>query len=75
MKDKKELLRILKTPDDEIIIDNTGKRNGRGAYICNSTECFKKAVGHKGLEKSFKMAIAPEIYEALAKEMEQLETR
>ncbi|MBE5963734.1 MAG: YlxR family protein [Lachnospiraceae bacterium] len=75
MKNKNELLRILKTVDDEIIIDRTGKKNGRGAYICNSKDCFKKAITSKCLEKSFKMAINSDIYETLAKEMEQLEDR
>ena len=43
-KDKKELIRVIKTPEGEITVDFTGKKNGRGAYICNSTECLKQAV-------------------------------
>ena len=63
---------MLKTTEDEIVIDATGRRNGRGAYICPSMECFKKAVKSRGLERSLKMAIPKEVYEALEKEMEQI---
>ena len=72
MKSKKEMIRVLKTTEDEITIDATGRRNGRGAYICPSMECFKKAVKSRGLERSLKMAIPKEVYEALEKEMEQI---
>ncbi len=73
MKNKKEMIRVLKTSEDEILLDVTGRKNGRGAYLCPSLECFKKAVKSKGLERSFKMAIPKEVYEALEKEMEQFE--
>jgi predicted RNA-binding protein YlxR (DUF448 family) len=63
---------VLKTTEDEIVIDATGRKNGRGAYICPSMECFKKAVKSKGLERSLKMAIPKEVYEALEKEMGQI---
>ena len=72
MKSKKEMIRVLKTTEDEIVIDATGRTNGRGAYICPSMECFKKAVKSKGLERSLKMAIPKEVYEALEKEMGQI---
>lgn len=72
MKSKKEMVRVLKTTEDEIVIDATGRKNGRGAYICPSMECFKKAVKSKGLERSLKMAIPKEVYEALEKEMGQI---
>ena len=72
MKSKKGLIRVLKTTEDEIVIDATGRKNGRGAYICPSMECFKKAVKSKGLERSLKMAIPKEVYEALEKEMGQI---
>ena len=72
MKNKKEMIRILKTPEGEFVVDATGRKNGRGAYICPSMDCFKKAVKDKGLERSFKMAIPKEVYETLEKEMEQL---
>ena len=72
MKNKKEMIRILKTPEGEFVVDATGRKNGRGAYICPSTDSFKKEVKGKGLERSFKMAIPKEVYETLEKEMEQL---
>ena len=72
MKAKKELLRVLRTEDDEFVLDTTGRKNGRGAYLCPCMECFRKAVKGRGLERSFKMAIPKEVYETLEKEMEQL---
>ena len=68
MKAKKELLRVLKTEDGDLL-DATGKKNGRGAYICANTECLKKARKSKGLERSLKVAIPDEVYENLEKEM------
>lgn len=72
MKSKKELLRIIRTAEDEILLDATGKKNGRGAYLCPNEECFKKAVKAKGLERSLKMAVPKEVIENLAKEMEKV---
>ena len=57
MKSKKEMIRVIKTAEGEILLDATGRKNGRGAYLCPSMECFKKAVKGRGLERSFKMAI------------------
>ena len=68
MKAKKELLRVLKT-EDGVLLDATGKKNGRGAYICANTECLKKARKSKGLERSLKASIPDEVYENLEKEM------
>lgn len=75
MKNKKELLRILKTTENEIILDSTGRKNGRGAYVCPTHECLEAAIRNKGLERSFKMRIAPEIYDKLREELEILETK
>lgn len=72
MKSKKEMIRVLKNPQGEITLDATGKKNGRGAYVCPSVECLRKAIKSKGLERSFKIAIPKEVYEALEREMEQL---
>ena len=72
MKNKKDLIRVLKDTEGLISIDVTGRKNGRGAYICPSVDCLKKAVKGKGLERSFKMAIPKEVYESLEKEMEQI---
>ena len=75
MKNKKELIRVIKTNEGEISIDATGKKNGRGAYICPSLDCFKKAVKNKGLERSLKAAVPEEIYRQLEEEMINLGTK
>ena len=67
MKAKKELLRVLRIEEGEFVLDTTGRKNGRGAYVCVSRECFEKAVKNKGLERSFKQAIPKEVYERLEK--------
>lgn len=75
MKPKKEMLRILRTTEEEIVLDATGKKNGRGAYLCCSLDCFQKAVKNKGLERSFKQAIPADVYERLEKEMNEIDTK
>ncbi len=75
MKPKKEMLRVIKTAEEEIMLDTTGRKNGRGAYLCQNSECLKKAIKGKGLERSFKMSIPKDVYEILTKEMEEFETR
>jgi predicted RNA-binding protein YlxR (DUF448 family) len=72
MKGKKEMIRILKTEAEGVVLDATGRKNGRGAYVCPNRECFQKAVKSRGLERAFKMPISKEIYESLEKEMEQI---
>ena len=74
MKGKKEMMRVLRTEENEICLDVTGKKNGRGAYICRSRECLLKAGKNKGLERSFKMSIPSEVYDTLEKEFDQLES-
>ena len=69
-KPKKELLRIVKTAEGEISFDDTGKKNGRGAYICKSVECLEKAVKAKRLEKEFETSISKEVYDSLRRELE-----
>lgn len=73
MKNKKEMLRVLKTPEDEIILDATGRKNGRGAYLCFDKECLQKAIKNRGLERSLKTAIPVSVYESLKKEFDKLE--
>ena len=73
MKSKKEMLRVLKTAEDEIVLDATGKKNGRGAYLCFSKECLEKAMKSRGLERSLKAAIPQEVYENLKKEFDTIE--
>ncbi len=69
---KKGLLRVVKTKEGEISIDETGKKNGRGAYICRDMECFNKAQKKHSLERSLKCSISEEIYEKLRQEIEEL---
>ena len=71
-KEKKELLRIVRTPENEIQVDLTGKKNGRGAYLCKSAECLAKAAKSKGLERSLKVQIPKEVYEALEKQFSEI---
>lgn len=70
---KKGLLRIVRSKEGEIALDLTGKKNGRGAYICKSSECFKKAVKKKSLERSLKCKIGGEVYEQLEAEIKAAE--
>ena len=69
MKEKKQMIRVIKTPEDEILLDTTGRANGRGAYICNSQECLSKAIKNKGLERSLKSQIPVEVSDRLKKEL------
>lgn len=73
MKNKKEMIRVLKTAEDEIVLDATGRKNGRGAYICKSRECLEKARKNYGLERSLKAAIPDEVYDSLEKEFDSIE--
>lgn len=73
MKGKKEMMRVLRTAGGDICLDVTGKKNGRGAYVCKSGECLKQARRNRGLERSFKMSIPNEVYDTLEKEFEKLE--
>ncbi|MFZ5943662.1 MAG: RNase P modulator RnpM [Bacillota bacterium] len=65
MFDKRDLLRIVRTPEGEILLDQTGKKSGRGAYICTKLECFAKTKKTKKLEKALKTAIPAEVYNKL----------
>ncbi len=71
MKPKKELIRVVKTPENEIKLDLTGKLNGRGAYVCKSEECLKKAQKSGALSRAFSLEVSSEIYEKLAKELNE----
>ena len=69
MKDKKELVRVVKNNEGEIFVDLTGKANGRGAYVCKSKECFAKLKKQKGLNKAFKCPVEQEIYSKIEGEL------
>jgi predicted RNA-binding protein YlxR (DUF448 family) len=70
MKDKRGLIRVVRT-ENGVELDETGKKAGRGAYICPNEACFEMAYKQKGLERSFKQAVPPEAYEKLKAEMEK----
>ncbi len=74
MKSKKEMIRVIRTAEGEFSLDTTGKKNGRGAYVCRCNECLEKAIKSKGLERSFKQKIPAEVYEILKKEMSGIES-
>lgn len=69
MKPKKELIRIVKTPEGEVSVDLTGKKSGRGAYICKSIECLEKAFKTKRLSRNLDISISEEIYDKLKEEV------
>ncbi|MBS5794540.1 MAG: YlxR family protein [Clostridiales bacterium] len=69
MKEKRQLIRVVRTDENQYYMDLTGKMSGRGAYICKNIECFEKAFKSKGLERSFKSAIPKDIYEKLRNEL------
>ena len=73
MKPKKELVRVVKTPDDQILLDLTGRVNGRGAYICPDAACLKIARKAKRIEKSFQMQIPEEVYDMMEEELNKHE--
>lgn len=75
MKEKRELIRIIRTPEDAIILDTTGKKNGRGAYICPDSQCLSKVIKTKGLDRAFKMSISADVYEELKEELKEHESR
>ena len=74
-KPKKELIRIVKTPEGEMLIDSSKRANGRGAYICNNLECLQKAIKTKGLNRAFKMNVDTDVLIKLSEEMSKLGKR
>lgn len=71
MKSKKEMMRVIKTAEGDISLDTTGRKNGRGAYLCKQKECLEKAIKSKGLDRSFKMSIDKAVYDSLKKEYDE----
>lgn len=68
-KNKKDMIRVVRTPEGAVEIDKTGKKSGRGVYICPQTECLEKAYKEHRLERSLKTKVSDEIYEALRQEL------
>ena len=72
MKHKKELLRVVKSPEGQVSIDVTGRKPGRGAYVCKSAQCLEKAIRQRQLERAFECALSEETKESLNRELEAL---
>lgn len=73
MQPKKELIRIVKTPEGEILLDATGKKSGRGAYVCRKQECLLLTQKSHRLEKSFSCRVAPEVYEVMLRDLSEID--
>lgn len=73
MKPKKELIRVVRSAEGAVSMDATGKKPGRGAYVCRSAECLRRAIRQKQLERAFECAMTDEVKEALVAELEALE--
>ena len=71
MKDKKALIRVVRTPEGQIVLDATGKKSGRGAYVCPDPACLKKARKSRALERAFSLEIPEPVYDALEAQMAQ----
>ena len=67
---KREMIRVVRSPEGDVSLDFGGKKNGRGAYLCPNMECLKKAIRSKSLDRSLEVTIPEEVYDRLAKEME-----
>ena len=73
MKPKAELIRAVKTPEGEILLDVTGKKNGRGAYLCRNEECIRKAAKQNALGHAFGIPVSAELYEHLSEELKEID--
>ena len=69
-KEKRQLIRVVRSPEGEVSLDFSGKKNGRGAYLCPDPQCLKKAIRSKSLDRSLEVTIPQEVYDRLEKEME-----
>ena len=69
-REKRAMIRVVRTPEGEVTLDFSGKKNGRGAYLCPNPECLKKAIRSKALDRSLEVTIPQEVYDRLEKEME-----
>ena len=67
MKEKRELIRVVRTPEGDVVIDTTGKLSGRGAYVCRKAECLRRSIRQKQLERQLDIALTPEMIEMLEK--------
>lgn len=75
MKSKKDMIRVLRASEGDVILDRTGRQNGRGAYLCSCEACLEMALKTKGLERSLKTSIPPEVIENLKKELSAVDEK
>ena len=73
MREKKQMIRVVRTPEGEMTLDRSGRMNGRGAYICPSRECLEKAIRNRGLNRSFRTEVSAEVTERLRQEIADIE--
>jgi predicted RNA-binding protein YlxR (DUF448 family) len=73
MMPKKELIRVVRTPDEQILIDLSGKKSGRGAYLCGSAKCFQLAKKSRAFDRALKHKVSDEIYDQLAQDFNRVE--
>ncbi len=72
MKEKRDLIRVVRTPEGEIQLDHTGKKSGRGAYLCRKPECMNKALRQRQLERQLEVSMTEDVRQALTEEMNRL---
>ena len=70
MQPKKELVRVVRTPEGAVVLDSTGRANGRGAYLCKKSTCLEKAIKSRALERALETKIEPETYDTLRNQLE-----
>ena len=73
MKEKRDLIRVVRSPEGEVSLDPTGRKNGRGAYLCRNVECMKKALKQRQLERQLEVSLSQEVTDGLTAAMEALE--
>ena len=73
MKDKKTLIRVVRSPEGTVSLDTTGKKSGRGAYVCRNAECLRKAIRQRQLERQLETALSEEASRGLTEELARIE--
>ena len=73
MREKKQMIRVVRMPEGEMTLDRSGRMNGRGAYICPSRECLEKAIRNRGLNRSFRTEVSAEVTDRLRQEIADIE--
>ncbi len=73
MKEKRSLIRVVRGPDGNVFLDPTGKKSGRGAYVCRDTACLRRAIKQRQLERQLEVTLTEEVAEGLNRELEMLE--